>query len=105
MAVKLGDHLTGGCVQVAGTAIVAKPLPEFQHLVFGGLGQSVNRGEVLREAEVVAEPLLDARLLENHLREPDAVGIARLTPRQVAPMLLVPRYEGGSNRVAHRALV
>ena len=92
-------------MEVAGAAVIPQPLPEFQHLIFGGLGQQRHPRESLREAQVIVHPLLDTGLLEDDLREPDAVGIARLAPREGATMAAVPGNEGRSNRMFHQSRI
>jgi endonuclease III len=91
--------LTGGGPEVAGAAVIAQPLPEFQHLVLGRGGERRNVGKTLRETEVVLHPLRHAGLLEDHFREPDPVGIARTTPRQVTTLAGVPVEQYFGNAV------
>ena len=84
------DDLPGGGKQVAGAAVITQPLPEFQHLVLGSGGKRCDIGKTLRETKVVLHPLRHAGLLEDHLREPDAVGIARTAPGQVTALAGIP---------------
>ena len=91
--------LTGGGPEVAGAAVIAQPLPEFQHLVLGRGGERRNVGKTLRETEVVLHPLRHAGLLEDHFREPDPVGIARTAPRQVTTLAGVPVEQYFGNAV------
>ena len=96
------DDLPGGGMEIAGSAVIAESLPEFQHLVLGSGGERRDIGEPLREAEIVLRSLRHAGLLEDHLREPDAVGIARAAPRQVAPFAGVPVEEYVGDGVHNR---
>ena len=92
---ELRDDLPCGRMQIAGTAVITEPLPELHHLVLPGGGERPHVGETLRETQVIVPALRDAGLLENHLRKPDEVGIARAAPRQVAPAAGVPIEQYG----------
>ena len=99
--VTLGTDIAAGA-SLAGNrsaAVIAQPLPEFQHLVLGRGGERRNVGKTLRETEVVLHPLRHAGLLEDHFREPDPVGIARTTPRQVTTLAGVPVEQYFGNAV------
>ena len=85
-----GDHLTCRGVQVAGTAVVAQPLPLSQHLVLAGGSECLDRGKSLHETKPVVASLVDACLLQDNLAHPDAVGVTDATPRQFAPVLRKP---------------
>ena len=85
-----GDDLPGSVVEVAGTAVVAQALPLAQHLVFRGGGKGLNGRPTVHKALPVVPTLLDLRLLEDDLGEPDGVGVAGLPPRQVATVLTKP---------------
>ena len=85
-SVRVPNHL-GKTVQVACSAVVAKPTPEGQHLVELRIGQRHHRRKPRQEALVVTQDRADLRLLQHDLRQPNAVRVARLLPRQVVPAL------------------
>lgn len=89
-------------MEVARPGVVAEPLPEFEHLVLGGGGQGADIGKALRKAQVVVHTLCHARLLEDYLGKPDAVGVAGPAPRQVAPFAGVPVKQYVGDTVHHR---
>ena len=84
-----GDGLCCG-VQVPRAGVVAQALPELEHLVLIGGRQRKHVREALQKALVVAAHSLGAGLLEHDLREPDAVGVARAPPGQLAGVAVVP---------------
>ena len=75
--------LPRGSMEVAGTAVIAQPLPQFEHLVLGRGCQCGDVGEPLRKAQVVLQSLRHARLLQDNLRKPYPVRVTRATPGQV----------------------
>ncbi|MCY1205632.1 hypothetical protein D9M72_171850 [compost metagenome] len=83
-AAEARDHLLRAAVHVARAAVVAQAAPQAEHLVLGAGGQRRHVGEALEKAREVAQHGRDLGLLEHHLREPDAVRIARVLPRQFA---------------------
>ena len=54
-----------------------------EHFIFGGIRQRAQIGKALEKALVIRDHGSDLRLLQHDLGEPDAVGIARVLPRQV----------------------
>ena len=89
-----GDHLSSRSVQVSGTAIVSQSLPQLQHLILIGGSQRADGGVAFRKTEIVFHALHDARLLENDLRQPNAVRVVGFAPRQGAMILAIPRNQG-----------
>ena len=83
-ATMVGHNLAGGGMQVAGAAVVAQSLPHLQHLCFGGGGEGGAGGKCLQKAAIVVHALHHTGLLQNHLRDPDAVRIGFAAPRQIA---------------------
>ena len=77
-------------MEIPRAAVIAQSLPEFEHFVFVGRSQGADVGKPRDEAQVIVHPLRDPRLLENDLREPDAIGVACPTPGQVASVDSVP---------------
>ena len=75
--------LPRGSMEVTGTAVIAQPLPQFEHLVLGRSCQCGDVGEPLRKAQVVLQSLRHARLLQDNLRKPYPVRVTRATPGQV----------------------
>ena len=88
-----GDDLPGSVVEVAGTAVVAQTLPLAQHLVFRSGSESLNGRPAVHKTLPVVPALLDLRLLEDDLGEPNGVGVAGLPPRQVTTVLTKPLKE------------
>ena len=82
-------------------------LPGVQHIVFGRSSKAFDRRETLHESHEVVVALRHARLLQNNLRHPDAVGVVRAAPRKVASVGGVPRFESGGKRmnvvIGHRS--
>ena len=70
-------------VQVTRAGVVAEPGPGGKDRLRAGPGERGDVGEA-REKRLVAPPDgPDRRLLEHHLRDPDAVGVARAAPGQL----------------------
>ena len=80
-------------LQVACAAVIAKPFPKFEEFFLRRGGKVAHRGERGKKALVVGLDRLHARLLEHDLRDPDAVGVARFPPGQVARVGIVPTKE------------
>ena len=91
-AVPLED-VPGAPVQVAGAVVVAEARPAGQDLLLGRRGQRRQVGERLQERLVIGDRGLHRRLLEHHLRDPDAVRVARAPPGKVAPVASIPVEE------------
>lgn len=87
-----GDELRS-TVQVAGTRVVAEPLPVAQHLVFGGLRQCLHIRKTVHEAQVVLHALCYACLLEDDFGNPDAVRVGGFAPRQDTVVGFVPSVQ------------
>ena len=83
----------GACrrMKMARAGVIAQPLPHPHHLVLGCLGQSLHRGKTLHETQEIVIPLSHARLLQYHFRNPYPIRIVRISPRQIAPVLFIPR--------------
>ncbi len=74
----------GETVQVRGTPVVAKPLPDFANLVRTCGSEVVDRWEALEKTPVVLSNPGDLGLLQHELGDHDAVRVARGAPRQVS---------------------
>ena len=94
-AVVLVDDRLGGLVQVTGPRVEAQSLPVFEHLVPIGRGQRLDGRKGLLEAGVVVADGIDAGLLENDFRHPDAVGIVGLAPGHRPLVCVVPVEQVG----------
>lgn len=90
LAVVLFDDALCGKMEIPGAAVIAQPLPAFQHLLFVGFGQRFHVRKVLDEVVVVVDSLRHARLLEDDFRNPDFVGVVRFPPGEFPFVLLVP---------------
>ena len=93
---KAGDSDTGGCVEVAGTPVVAQPFPEFQDLLLVGCRQCRDGRERREEPLEVRHDGRDSGLLKHDLADPDAIRVAVLAPGQVAAMGGEPVEEPGA---------
>ena len=81
-------------VEIARARVVPEPAPEREHVVERRGRQRAQRGKAAEEAPVVGDHHLDARLLQHHLADPDAVRVARLLPPgKVAPRSGKPREQ------------
>ena len=83
-AAEARHHLLRAAVHVARAAVVAESAPQAEDFVLGAFGQRPHVGKAFQEAREIAEHGRDLRLLQHHLRQPHAVGIARVLPRQLA---------------------
>ena len=79
------DHLPRAGVQVARSRVVAETRPQRQHVVQRRRGQRSDIREALAEARVVGDDCRHLRLLQHHLGQPDAVGVATRLPGKVVP--------------------
>ena len=84
LAVVFGHQDPRRLVEMPGPAIVAQPFPEPQHVLFVGISQLAHRGKCLEEVLEIGHHRGDLRLLQHHLADPDAIGIAVFPPGQVA---------------------
>jgi len=80
-------------MQVARPRVVAQPLPQPQHLVFLGFGQMGHSGETFHKLLPIGHALADTGLLQNHLAQPDRVGVGGVAPGQVAPVAGIPSQQ------------
>jgi hypothetical protein len=55
----------------------------------------------LHESLPIGLPLLNARLLKNDLAQPDGIGVAGLTPRQLTAVFMEPLQQYCSKRMMH----
>jgi hypothetical protein len=92
----------GRRVQVVGASVVASALPDLEHLTDRGPRERADRREGAHEPLEVRRGLRDAGLLEEDLRDPDAVRVPVTTPRQRSPVETVPSEEGRSERGRER---
>ena len=92
-AAELGCDAFGRKLEEASATVVSESFPEFEHAVFGGGGEIVDRGKGRHEALEVGNALFHLGLLKHDLGDPDRVGIARLSPREIARFATVPRQK------------
>ena len=90
LAVELGDDHLCRRVQLPCAAVVAEAFPQPQHVLFVGGGQSADIRQCDNEPLEVVADRGHLRLLQHDLADPDAVGVARLPPGQVAGMFGIP---------------
>jgi hypothetical protein len=82
------DDDARGRVQVMRTTVIAETAPQLQHACKRRGGERRHRRKFIDEAPVVGQHGGNLRLLQHDFRQPDAVGVARSLPRQVAPAVL-----------------
>ena len=68
-------NLFGRRMEVTRPAVIAQPLPIFQHLVFVCLSQRSDIGETFHKTVKIVHPLRDTRLLEDNLRNPNDIRV------------------------------
>ena len=83
-------------MEVSGAGIVAEAFPKLEHAVERGVGEVAYGREGGEEAFEVGDDGFDARLLEHDFGEPDAIGVARAAPREVAGGGAIPGEEGAA---------
>jgi len=90
-----------GRMKVSGARVIAKAAPETQHLVLGCLRQRLHVGKSAQKALVIGDHRVDARLLQHHLGEPDAVRIARTLPGKVMASVAPLPADELASKIAH----
>ena len=85
-------------VQISRPTVVAEARPFAEHLAERSAGQGPKGRESLQKTPVREEDTGDLRLLEHHLADEDAVRIAGVSPRKVAPRPPVPREDAPAKR-------
>src|SRR5712691_6141536 len=89
-------------MQVARPRVIAQAAPQREHVVELRPGERSHIRETREEALVIRDHRRDLGLLQHHFREPDAIRIAGLLPRQVVtPVPDLPAYEP-ARKSAHR---
>src|SRR4029077_17016145 len=87
------DDLLRSPAQIPRAAVVAKPGPGLQYARFPRARQRPDARKFAQEPPVVGNYSGNARLLQHHLREPDAIGVAAAAPRKVAAICAEPAEE------------
>jgi len=82
-----------GRVEVVGARVVPRALPQLEDAVDRSAREGLDRGEGEHEPLEVRDRLLDAGLLEQHLRHPDPVRVSVDPPRERAPVVPEPPEE------------
>ena len=86
-------HVPGTAVQVAGAVVVPRPDQRGDDVILARVRQGGHVREAGQEGLVVGHDRLHGRLLEHHLRDPDAIRVAVAPPGQLAPVAAVPGEE------------
>ena len=95
LAIKPGHHVLGTLMQIARATVVAQTTPQAHDLVLGCCCQFGHSGKVLQELLVVGQYGAHLCLLQHDFRQPHAVRILGVLPRQmVAAMKLLPSHHG-----------
>jgi len=79
----LGDQHLRAALQMAGTRVIAKAGPQGENFVERRRRQTRKVGKMRQKAEVIRPHAVYLRLLQHDFRQPDAVGVACILPRQV----------------------
>src|SRR5687767_1710679 len=87
------DNLLCGPLQIPRARVVTQPSPRRENVTQVGFGESLDGWKSLEKPMPVGNDRRDLCLLEHHLAHPDRVGIARSSPREVAPGRFVPIEE------------
>ncbi len=103
LSAALSDENPSGLVEVAGPGVVARSFPGLQHLFLGGAGEIAHGGKSSDETFEVRRSLGDPRLLEENLRDPDAVRRPVLTPGQRPPVPAEPDEQRSDAGVGARS--
>src|SRR5262245_9117571 len=72
-----------GSAEVSSAAVVAQACPGLQQIIIGRVGERWNIGKAREESLIVRNYRGDTRLLQHDLRDPDAVRLAGVAPREV----------------------
>ena len=70
-------------MQIARPAVITQTAPQAQHLIQMGSRQRVDIGKSRQKTLVIAQHGDHLGLLQHDFRQPDAVGVARVLPRQI----------------------
>ena len=92
----LRNHQLRTAVQIARAAVIAQATPEAHDLIGAGSGKVNDGGATLQKFGKVPDDRGNLRLLEHDFRQPYAVGVLGVLPRQgIAPMRALPRHNMG----------
>lgn len=83
------DDLGGG-VKISRPRVVTETLPGAQDVIFRSARQSGEVGEAFEPLVIVRANGGHLSLLKHELGDKNRVGIARVTPRQIAPVVAIP---------------
>ena len=86
----IGDDLLRRFLHVLDTRIITQPFPRLQDRVFRRCRQRCDVREFIQEIMIIRDDRIHPCLLQHDFRNPDAVGIARPAPRQIAFLFVVP---------------
>ena len=93
LASVLVDDPPGGRVEVVRPGVVARPFPDLEHASDRRAGERVDGRKGAHEPLEVRGRLLDSRLLQQHLGDPDPVGVPVRAPREEATVPAIPAEE------------
>ena len=92
-------HLASRVPERQRTAVVAKALPLREHVCRACRREGVHGREALEPGLPAAVDAGDLRLLQHRLRDPDGIGVARASPRQIAVELTPRKKHAGAKLV------
>ena len=94
-----GDSPRGGS-HLPRAPVITQPAPRFEQALLRGGGQAFQSREAIEKSLVIRDNGSYARLLQHHFGKPDAVGVFRAPPRQVALVAVIPGKQGFDERRA-----
>lgn len=83
-------ELPGGFVEIARTRVVAEPGPRGDNVALSGLSQGREVRKALEKSLIKRNDRRRRRLLQHGFRNPHAIGVAILPPRQGPLILSIP---------------
>ena len=92
-AMSIHDDSSGG-VQIARSRVIAEALPRVEDVIFRSPRQRGEMGEPAEPLIIIRDNGGNLGLLEHEFGDEDGVGIASLTPRELAAVLMVPIRQG-----------
>ena len=79
-----------GSMQIARAGVVAKPLPGMKNIVLRRARQRIKIWETAQPLLVIRQNARDLGLLKHELGDEDCVRILSPTPREIAPVFVIP---------------
>jgi hypothetical protein len=94
------DHSPSGLVEIAGPAIITESFPKSKHLVFTCPGKVAHCRKGTHESLKIGNDRGYLGLLKHDFTDPDAIGIAIVSPRKLPAIADIPVEETAAKRCA-----